>query len=44
MLDIRRIDRVPNAMVRDLYVRKKRVDEKINEIVLRWLNMENKRV
>ena len=36
LLGIRRIDRVPNARVRELCGVRKCLDEKIDECVLRW--------
>ena len=37
LLGIRRIDRVPNARIRELCGGKKSRDERIDEGVLRWL-------
>ena len=36
LLGIRRMDRVPNARIRELSRVKKGLDERINECVLRW--------
>ena len=48
LLGIRRIDRVPNAQIRELCGVKKGLDEKIDEGVLRWFGhierMENDRI
>ena len=48
LLGIRRIDKVPNARIRQLYGVTKGVDEKIDEWVLRWFGhverMENDRI
>ena len=47
MLGIRRIDRIPNKRIRELCGVTKRVDERIDEDVLRWFDdvnrMENDR-
>ena len=37
LLGIRRMDRVPNARIRELCRVKKGLDERINEGVLQWL-------
>ena len=48
LLGIRRIDRVSNALIRELYVVMKRIDERIDDGVLRWSGhverMENDRI
>ena len=48
LLGIRRMDKAPNAWIRQLYVVTKGVDEKIVEDVLRWFGyverMENDRI
>ena len=36
LLVIRRMDKVPNALIRKLYRVKKGLDERIDEGVLRW--------
>ena len=36
LLDIRRMDIVPNAWIRQFYGMTKRVEERIDEDVLRW--------
>ena len=37
LLGIRRMDRLPNAQIRELYGVKKGLNERIDEGVLRWL-------
>ena len=48
LLGIRRMDKVPNARIRQLYGVTKGVDEKIDEIILRWFGhverMKNDRI
>ena len=48
LLGIRRMDRVPNARIRELCGVTKRVDERIDEGILRWFGhvegMENDRI
>ena len=48
LLGIRRMDRVLNARIRELFGMKKEVDERIGERVLRWFGhverMENDRI
>ena len=36
MLGIRRVDRVPNALIKALCILKKELDERIDEGMLRW--------
>ena len=42
MLGIRRVDRVPNARVRELCEVTKGLDERIDEGILRWLGHAEK--
>ena len=45
LLGIRRIDKVPNVRIKELFGVTKVVDEKIDKGVLRWLgNVENDRI
>ena len=45
LLGIRRMNRVPNARIRELCGVKKGLDERIDEGVLRWFgHMENDRI
>ena len=48
LLGIRRMDRIPNARIRELYGVRKGLDERIDESVLRWFGhverMERNRI
>ena len=48
LLDIRRMDRILNAWIRELYGVKMGLDERIDEVVLLWFHhverMENDRI
>ena len=43
LLGIRRVDRVPNALIRELWGLLKGLDERIEEFVLRWFGQVERR-